>query len=144
MFRFLLLILGLAAFGAYSLLEKAAGPSAPAALATSSEGGFMAGLGNLALSAASNASGLNTAPLPETGCAASALSPENINALLNSLPDAQGAAVSALLANSSQMLAVEWYSGELGQGICVPGINKVVLFPLQITQTINSLVAPAQ
>lgn len=140
MFRFLLIILGLAAFGAYSLVEKAAGPgAAQTAVRTTSEGGLMAGLGNMALSAVANASGVDTAPLPMTGCATSALSQDNINVLLSNLPETQSAALSQLLSSGTQALTVEWYSGELGTGLCIPATNRVVLFPPQVAQTLNAL-----
>lgn len=139
MFKILLLILGLAAYGAYSLVSSFGGnPDATAAAPTSAS----SGLGSWALSAASGAVGLDTAPLPTTGCQENALSRDNLAELVSALPDVQREALLALIDKGAAAVTVQWYSGPDGVGLCLPAQGKRVLLPAVVTQTISGLVPP--
>ncbi|WP_146187160.1 hypothetical protein [Novimethylophilus kurashikiensis] len=136
----MLIILGLAAFGAYSLIEKMGGPAAPAeTVAAAQQEGLISGLGSMALKAAASASGIKTADLPEEGCSDSAMSADNVNSLLATLPEGQSQVLSDLLSSGSTILSIQMYSGTLGMGLCIPAKNMVVLLPQKVQQSVSGI-----
>lgn len=141
MFKFALLFLGLAAYGAYALVERVAGTSPVAAVEAASRASI--GFGSMAVDAVANLSGLQTAALPDTGCAANALSQDNLAELLANVPAEQQEALSrAVDLGTSAMAALQLYSGDLGVGLCLPGQNKVVLLPAKVSETLAALRPP--
>lgn len=143
MLKILLIVLALAAYGASSLFEKFSSPEQEEATAETREPAtpsLMSSVTSMAVSAVSSASGVDIAAMPEEGCAAGALSQENLDELLNTLPESQAALLSQMLdSTGAANLSVEWYSGELGTGVCVPAKQLVFLFPSSITETLSSL-----
>lgn len=133
MFKVFLVILGLAAYGAYALVGAISNrPDAPVAPQAS-------GFGSLAWSAVAEATGLNTVPLPETGCQENTLSQSNLIVLAAALPDEQREALLRLADLSESAVVVQWYSGSAGVGVCLPAQNRLVLLPQQASQTIAVL-----
>lgn len=146
MFRFLVVVLGLAAYGAYSLVERMAGAPPTQVIqdaAASTSGGF-SNLGGMAVSAVANMSGLQTAPLPDTGCAQGALNQENLEALLEKAPEPQREALLALISKGTETMTIQWYNGSQGVGLCLPSQNKVILLPFDISQALSALSTPLQ
>lgn len=131
MFKILLLIMGLAAYGAYSLVSSFGGNQDPAAAVSTSAS---SGLGSWALSAAAGAAGLDTDPLPATGCQENALSRDNLAELVSALPDVQREALLALIGKGAAAVTVQWYSGPDGVGLCLPAQGKRVLLPAVVAQ----------
>lgn len=144
MFRIFLVVLGLAAYGAYSLVERMAGapPSDVFQEAAATTGGGLSTLGGMAVSAVANMSGLTTAALPEVGCTQNTINQENLEILLAKAPEPQREALLKLIGKSSEALTLQWYSGELGAGLCLPSQGRVVLLPFEISQSLNALALP--
>lgn len=145
MLKILLIVLALAAYGASSIFDKFSSPDAAAeAEATESSApaapSLLSSVTSMAVSAVSSASGVNIAAMPEEGCAAGALSEDKLAELFNSLPESQAELLRQLVDNSgASNLTVEWYSGELGTGVCVPAKQLVFLIPPTLTETLSSL-----
>jgi hypothetical protein len=147
MFRIVLLILALALYGAHALMDKAHSVAAPgsqdtaavvqagdaASAPVASSPGLIAGL-------ASSLLGINFLPLPDEGCSDSALPPERVEALVESLPAQSQMALAKVLNASSTVWSAELYTGALGTGLCLPAQNELVLFPQTATNTTSSLV----
>lgn len=147
--KLILIILALAAYGAYSLFSPGTSkPKAPAQLAsvqsqaTSAAEGVMAHLGissaaDLAATAAAKVTGLEVQEIPETGCSDSALSPSQVLELLNTMPEAQRVAVAKLLDVSSSVWSAQLYTGEGGVGLCLPAKGKLVRLPSVSAPTLS-------
>lgn len=138
--KIILIILALAAYGAYSLFSPAASKVPPELKAVvekpaaSATAGVMEQFGlssatDLAATAAAKVSGLGVEPLPVSGCSESALSPSQVLDLLNTMPEAQRVAVAKLLDVSSSVWSAQLYSGDNGMGLCLPTKGKLVRFP---------------
>lgn len=145
MFRFFLVVLGLAGYGAYSLVERMAGaPPTEIFQEASAATGGLSNLGGMAVSAVANMSGLTTAPLPDTGCAQGALNRENLEMLLDKAPEAQREALLKLIGKGSEALPLQGYNGDLGIGLCLPTQRQVVLLPFDISQALSALSMPSR
>lgn len=135
--KFIVLILALAAYGAYSLLASIASsnsePSLVAAPVASSPKGLLSGLSSTAsdfvVGAAESVTGLEVQPLPEFGCSGSALSPSQVLALIDQLPEAQRTTLAKLLDVSSPVWSAQLYTSEAGVGLCLPGKGKLIKLP---------------
>lgn len=144
MLKILLIILALAAYGASALMDKFSAPAeeapASASVADSKSTSLASSLGSMAVSAVTSASGIDVAAMPLDGCARGALSQESIEELFDTLPEGQADMLRQMLASTGATnLTMEWYSGELGTGVCIPAKELVFLFPSAITQTLSSL-----
>lgn len=138
MFRFLIIILALAAYGANSLLNNVTNTVAtttqkvvePGA-ATSMLSKLSTAAGALAVDTVSQATGLDVRPMPTYGCSSNNVSSDKIQALLATLPEAQRGALEGLISSSMGYMPILGYSGELGMGLCLPYLKKMVLLPEQ-------------
>lgn len=143
--RIILLILGLALYGAYALIEdltdsreaqSAAVETAPSSLLSAP-----LELAGAAFDAATGMAGLGSDALPEYGCSESLLSVENLETLIAALPAAQQEALVQVLNLSSSVWTAQLYVGELGYGVCLPVHDKVLLLPEQAHQAVAQLQA---
>lgn len=141
MFKVLLVILGLAAYGAYTLLNNFSKPAEPAAAVESQR---PSGLASLAMSAVEGVTGLSAAPLPPVGCQENAtLSRENMMALLDAMPEAQRETLLYWLTGDKvAMPMMQPYLGEQGLGVCLPAQDKVILLPAAAAEVVRNLIPP--
>ncbi len=140
MIRILLLVIGLAAYGAYSLMEKAIGTS-PIDVAAADQ--TSTSLSELAINTAIASSGFKAAPLPDSGCVAGVLQPQNLEALLDQIPEAQRATAERLVGTVAAVAQVQAYAGDQGLGVCLPGQQKLILLPDGISQAVSSFQLPS-
>ena len=131
MFKILLLILALAAYGAYTLLGKFVPGAVDAGVAhvASGESSASSAAGGIAWSAFSTITGLPAVPMPDTGCQSTTLTGETVDQILESLPEGQRILLRNMLETGGTLIPVNWYNGELGIGLCVPSLKKLVVLP---------------
>lgn len=148
MFKIILIILALAAFGANSLYNSATGqnPAAPpAVLAPQPESSFgLSSMANMAVNAAASLAGGGVQTIPDHGCSESAVSVEKLNTFLMTLPEVQRNAIGKLLNSSSTVWATQFYSGSAGLGFCVPAHDKLILLPGLSEESMNALLLMVQ
>lgn len=144
--RFLLLILALAAYGAYSLLTSftgggsAAPPKTQAQAKQSEHSLFSAdGLTGMATHAVASAVGVGMQPLPATGCSSSFVPATQVEDLLLTLPEGQRALLAKLMVGSSAVWSAQIYKGEHGIGLCFPGQEKLLVLPSAVGAPATSL-----
>ena len=135
--KFIVLILALAFYGAYSLFgsvtSSALEPPLVAASVPSAPEGLLSGLSATAsefvVGAAEAVTGLEVQPLPDVGCSGSALSPAQVLALIDQLPEPQRTAIAKLLDVSSPVWSAQLYTSGTGVGLCLPGKGKLIKLP---------------
>lgn len=70
--------------------------------------------------------GLNFEPIPASGCSGSAVEPDKVEELLDSISSPSREYLATLLNSTSALWAAQLYLGEDGSGICFPAQNKLV------------------
>lgn len=153
MFRILVAVLGLAAYGGYNLVtsispdEQAPAVASRQATAPASAAGATAksyldmlpkDVGGFSLEsakvfvadAATAAVGVQMLDIPEVGCSESLISADRIDALLSTLPDTQRGVISAALSSGSTVWKAQVYQGSLGFGLCLPVQSKLIVLPV--------------
>lgn len=144
MFLFLLLVFGLALYGAASLLSSLTGstPALPNASTPTAQvqqveqvpaadAGVKQWLADSAMSMALSSAGLETTPLDDAGvgCSSSIMSPTQVESLVFSLPEPQRGALAKVLVASSSVWTAQLYSGPRGTGLCLPNQGRLIVFP---------------
>lgn len=141
--RILLVILSLALYGAYSLIERLTDVSAAErAPTTATAFGPLAVAEDLAgatFNTVTSMAGLETGSLPESGCSESLLSAENLEQLISVLPEPQQVAMAQVLNMSSSVWTAQLYTGTYGYGLCLPVHQRVILLPAQAQQMVENL-----
>ncbi|CAB5514264.1 hypothetical protein LMG26857_03322 [Achromobacter anxifer] len=140
MILFIVVVLGLALYGAMSLLgglfASASAPKEPPVAevqvqaAGAPEGGVRQWLTDSAMNMAAASAGLEFAPLdPELeGCSASILAPSQVENLVLSLPEPQRSALAKVMVSSASVWTAQLYTGPRGTGLCLPNQSKLVVF----------------
>lgn len=143
--KLILLILALAAYGAYSLsarFQEASLPAVGAQESTITTGGptGLANLSDRAFSYGAEVAGLSWQPMDPVGCQnAEALTPDRLNALIDSIPvGPQRDALAQLLAKLPQV-PLQLYQGSAGTGLCISAMNRMVLLPQNLPQSLPGL-----
>jgi hypothetical protein len=152
MFRFMFVILALALYGAYCLVSSLTGGGnqdkvaqqvvhqvAPQDASQDSSTSFMDGAKQLAVSAASKATGFGLESLPTEGCSPSMIPPTKVEALVTSLPEPQRSALATVLNASSSVWTAQIYKGEKGVGLCLPVHEKLVVLPSSMSAAVVQL-----
>lgn len=144
--KIILMILGLAAFGGYSLMEKMVSPEQAQALQSSSNGpGLLATVGDYALTSVTDLAGLKATALPGDGCLPAVLPQENIDTILSLLTEPQQTVLRPWLDFGANSLAkVQGYVGTEGVGLCFPEQNRVIMLPQETLDAIKPLLAPTR
>lgn len=137
--RFIVILLGLALYGLYALMSdvgaqfegKSTGNSPSAQVSTPPTGTSNTAESPLGMvgSMVSGITGVKAFAIPATGCSTSALPPEKVLELLNTVPEAQRGAVAKLLDSSSTVWSAQAYTGPEGMGFCLPTKDLVVVLP---------------
>lgn len=138
--KFIVIILALAVYGAYSLVgglgsttpektEATAKKPAPTAAPSTLQKFGLSSAADLAASAAAKVTGFDLQPIPETGCSESVLSPVQIMDLVDRLPEGQRAALAKALDATSTVWTAQLYRGETGVGLCLPKQSKLLKLP---------------
>ncbi len=126
MLKIVLLIVGLAAYGAYSLYSS----YVPRTAATETDEAPSRGLLGAGVALGAKITGLATKDMPANGCNNEALSTTNLASLLDQLPVGQATVLRQLASASSSVSSfATWYNGEEGIGLCIPSQNLLVLLP---------------
>lgn len=152
--KIILMVLGLAVFGAHTLVERfAPDPSAPqasalaepqdTALATGvSEHSVAQALTESAVGAVLNSAGLSLQAHPSggEGCGQSILSAAELQELMRFLPPQQQEVLAKVLNTSAPIWSAQLYMGHHGYGMCLPMQDKVLLLPQAAQQQVEHLV----
>lgn len=135
--RLIYIILGLAAYGAYTLLTNLTGhqvvmPWQTAAPRTSS-------LAEHAIQLAASSAGLVFVALPATGCSPSVMSPSQVSEFVSAIPDPQRSALARVLSASSSVWTVQLYRGSFGVGVCLPSVQRLLVMPKGLSAITDQL-----
>lgn len=154
MLRFIVVILALALYGAYSLVGSFSGnnkqtvAAAEAAQPEPASSGFsLGGAAEMAVNAATQTAGMSLVPIPSEGCSDSILPAAAVETLVLTLPEPQRTALAAVLNASSTVWTAQLYKGEKGIGLCLPAHDKLVVLPAGVNTAVDQFgaaVAPLQ
>ena len=143
--KIILMVLGLATYGAHSLVEALAPEPAltsPTAQETA-EPSLAEGLTDSAVSAMLGSAGLTLTPHPAggEGCGQSILSAAQLQELVRVLPPEQQTLLANVLNTSAPIWTAQLYTGLQGYGICLPMQERVLLVPEAVQQQFATLLS---
>ncbi|HDR9103588.1 hypothetical protein [Paraburkholderia sp. A3RO-2L] len=144
MTKIVIAILALAAYGAYCLFgsssPSSSSPAPDAVIAPASESsGLSGGVASLASGLVAKTAGVQMLPMPQEGCSASVIAPTKVEALVDSLPAGQRAALATLMSASSGVWTLQLYKGSQGIGLCLPARNALMLIPSGLSEKLSAL-----
>lgn len=154
--KIILMVLGLAVFGAHSLVERfapaptAAAESSYAASERATEDPVAPSVKSLAatltestVGAMLQSAGLNLQghPAGGEGCSQSILSADQLQELMAFLPPQQQDVLGKVLNTSAPIWTTQLYAGRQGYGVCLPMQEKVLLLPAAAQQQVQTLLS---
>ena len=154
--KIILMVLGLAIFGAYTLVERfapapttaadasyAATERATAALVAPSVKSLAASLTESTVDAMLQSAGLTFQghPAGGEGCSQSILSAAQLQELMAFMPPPQQDVIGKVLNTSAPIWMTQLYAGRQGYGVCLPMQEKVLLLPAAAQEQVQTLLS---